>query len=98
MAKSAATSYTLSSLAYTKLVLHCTKYAVFAVNGIVIGRIAAANKDKENISEDCMKQHVTIEDAIPLFHGTSVYLEPMTSIALQQVRAVNECIRRLDDR
>ena len=80
------TSYTLSSLAYTKLVLHCTKYAVLAVNGIVIGKIADTIKDKENSAdEDASSTNVIIEDAIPLFHGTGVYLEPMTLIALQQV-------------
>ncbi|TPX48744.1 hypothetical protein SeMB42_g00319 [Synchytrium endobioticum] len=84
-----ALSYTLSSRAYTKLVLHCTKYAAFAVNGLVIGRIRHGKKEIENVPEDSASasaKHVVIEDTIPLFHGTGMYLEPMTLVALQQVQ------------
>ncbi|TPX32741.1 hypothetical protein SmJEL517_g04217 [Synchytrium microbalum] len=64
----------LQAHAYAKIVLHAAKYPIFAVNGIVIG----------TVDKDASTLH--IEDAIPLFHGTGVYLEPMTLAALQHIQ------------
>ena len=66
-------SYSMSSKAYTKIVLHCCKYPHFELNGVVIGSVS-----KET-------QSVQIQDAIPLFH-TGIGLAPMLEVALMQVR------------
>lgn len=65
-------SYTISLKAYSKIVLHCSKYPHKAVNGVVIGSVS-----KET-------QTVQIQDSVPLFH-LGIGLAPMLEVALTQV-------------
>ncbi len=65
-------SYTISLKAYSKIILHCSKYPHKAVNGVIIGSVS-----KET-------QSVQIQDAIPLFH-LGIGLAPMLEVALTQV-------------
>lgn len=65
-------STTISSCAYTKLILHAAKYPHCAVNGLLL----ADSKDEG--------KNVTIVDAVPLFH-LSLNLTPMAEVALVQV-------------
>jgi hypothetical protein len=63
--------HTLSSKAYTKLILHAHKYPFAHVNGFLVGRTNDAT------------QTVTITDAFPLFHTTT--LAAMFEVAAIQV-------------
>ena len=65
-------SYTISLKAYSKIILHCSKYPHKAVNGVVIGSVS-----KET-------QTVQIQDSVPLFH-LGIGLAPMLEVALTQV-------------
>ncbi|XP_064394506.1 ER membrane protein complex subunit 8-like isoform X2 [Halichondria panicea] len=65
-------SYTISLKAYSKIILHCSKYPHKAINGVVIGSVS-----KET-------QSVQIQDAIPMFH-LGIGLAPMLEVALTQV-------------
>lgn len=65
---------TVSSRAYTKIILHAAKYPYASVNGILL---AAKDKSKNQC----------IVDAIPLFHQC-LNVTPMAEIALVQVEAM----------
>nr|CAG4644256.1 EOG090X0C9C [Lepidurus arcticus] len=62
----------LSSLAYSKILLHAAKYPHSAVNGVLLTK---KNDDKETLK---------YSDAVPLFHS-NISLSPMMEIALMQV-------------
>lgn len=61
-----------SPRAYTKMILHASKYPHLAVNGVLL-----AEKDKSGKS-------LQIVDAVPLFHQC-LYVTPMAEVALVQV-------------
>lgn len=63
---------TISSRAYSKILLHASKYPHKAVCGVVIAR-----ENVEGINVD-------VFDAVPLFH-LSLGLAPMMEVALTQV-------------
>ncbi|KAJ3089109.1 ER membrane protein complex subunit 8 [Quaeritorhiza haematococci] len=65
-------TYTLSKLAYLKLILHAAKYPSLPVNGCLIG------------TKDTTKKTVEISDAVPLFHN-GFPLVPMLETALEQI-------------
>jgi len=62
---------TLSSLAATKMILHCYKYPHLPVNGVLL---VDNNYDGE----------IFISDCIPLFHQ-GLTLKPMLQVALRQI-------------
>jgi hypothetical protein len=62
---------TISSRAYSKILLHASKYPHKAVCGVVIAR---ENSDSK----------IDVLDAVPLFH-LSLGLAPMMEVALTQV-------------
>ena len=62
---------TVSSRAYTKVMLHACKYPHKAVNGVLLGREVEGGD-------------LQLLDAIPLFHQC-LGLKPMLEIALMQV-------------
>ncbi|KAI8818199.1 uncharacterized protein EV422DRAFT_539034 [Fimicolochytrium jonesii] len=64
-------TYHLDKIAYLKLVLHATKYAVSGVTGVLIGTKAADD-------------NIEVTDAIPLFHSHP--LAPTLEVALQQIQ------------
>eukprot|EP01121_Diplochlamys_sp_Union-15-3_P006020 TRINITY_DN1643_c0_g1_i1.p1 TRINITY_DN1643_c0_g1~~TRINITY_DN1643_c0_g1_i1.p1 ORF type:complete len:200 (-),score=24.31 TRINITY_DN1643_c0_g1_i1:26-625(-) len=61
--------YSITTLAYIKLILHALKYPASTVNGVLLG----SEKGKG----------VIITEAVPLFHGN--YTLPMLEIALLQI-------------
>ncbi|KAJ1533158.1 hypothetical protein HK096_005601 [Nowakowskiella sp. JEL0078] len=65
-----ATKYSLSQQSYAKIVLHCAKYPLVSVNGLLLGNLSGSI--------------LLVEDAVPLFHNV-LPLSPMLEIALQQV-------------
>lgn len=72
------TSYSISPLAYLKLMLHSAKYPANRTVGLLIGRSLPTESPSS-------KTIVGIEDAIPLVHNWTD-LSPMTEAALQLVR------------
>ncbi|XP_076049200.1 ER membrane protein complex subunit 8/9 [Oratosquilla oratoria] len=64
---------TISSAAFTKMVLHAAKYPHAAVNGILL-----SSSSREGQSR------IMFEDAVPLFHQ-QLGLSPMMEIALTQI-------------
>ncbi|SCV68264.1 BQ2448_385 [Microbotryum intermedium] len=64
------TSYTLSPLAYLKLVLHASKYTSCSVCGLLVGSTSSSSAA------------TTINDLIPLLHQWTA-LSPMMEAALQ---------------
>merc|ERR1712141_967215 len=62
---------TLSSLAATKMMLHCYKYPHLAVNGVML---------MDNTNE----KDIYISDCIPLFHQ-GLTLKPMFQVAMRQI-------------
>ena len=65
----------VSTRAYSKLLLHAAKYPHRAVNGVLL---AEKTKSKDSKS-------IKFVDAVPLFHLT-LGLAPMLEVALTQVR------------
>lgn len=66
----------INAKAYCKLVLHAAKYPHYAVNGVLLAKCSAKNKEIEFV------------DAIPLFH-LALNLTPMAEVALTQVSLIN---------
>ena len=64
----------VSSLAYSKILLHAAKFPHRAVNGVLL---AEKQKGKDG-------KQVNFVDAVPLFHQ-SLFLTPMMEVALMQV-------------
>lgn len=63
----------INAKAYCKLILHAVKYPHCAVNGVLLAKCSAKNKEIEFV------------DAVPLFH-LALNLTPMAEVALTQVR------------
>lgn len=66
------TTYTISPLAYLKLVFHAAKYPASTVTGLLIGTVVGSE--------------VTIVDALPLLHHWTT-LSPMMQAGLELVRS-----------
>ncbi|KZC04215.1 PREDICTED: ER membrane protein complex subunit 8/9 homolog [Dufourea novaeangliae] len=65
-----------SSRAYSKIILHATKYPHCALNGLLLA--------KQKNKSDSKSVELRIEDAIPLFH-ICLHVSPMAEIALTMV-------------
>jgi len=72
--------YSVSSRAYTKMILHAAKYPHCAVNGVLLGN------GKDNASTG-QKSAIHIEDVFPLFHEC-LNISPMAEVALIQIEAL----------
>lgn len=70
---------TMNAKAYSKIILHATKYPHCSVNGVLLAK-ASGNKSK-----------VEYVDAVPLFH-ISLNLTPMAEVALTQVSLLSNKI------
>lgn len=66
--------YSISNLAYLKIVLHASKYSYATVNGVLVAHTAALKNNE-----------ITVFDAIPLLHHWT-NLSPMMELGLDLVR------------
>ncbi|TFY71315.1 hypothetical protein EVG20_g1709 [Dentipellis fragilis] len=73
------TTYTLASLAYTKLILHALKHPHTPANGVLLGTVSRSSTNA-NVNVD-----VAITDAVPLLHHWTS-LSPMMEIGLELAR------------
>lgn len=75
----------ISARAYTKMILHASKYPHLAVNGVLLA-------SRKSVDAGGKKAAVLeIVDAVPLFHQC-LFVTPMAEVALVQVRLDSERI------